>query len=120
MPQILGRGVIKADGNVLASDVDFTLDLGGTGRQAETDASGNVYFRATSNASRLQFNLLTTPGTSLKSIQAMTNNTWSVEADTGQIWTIPGGWSGEVPSVSGSNGRTRITVQGGEVQEIVG
>ena len=59
--QILGRGVVKVDGNPLANDVDFTLDLGGTKRAAETDARGKVYFKESTDPAKLDFNLLVNP-----------------------------------------------------------
>jgi hypothetical protein len=117
MAQQLGRGVIKINGTPIGNDIDFTLDFGGVKRTEKTNASTSVNYTEATAASKLDFNMPVASGVSVSYLQTLTAATVTVEADTGQTWTIPNAWNGDPQAVSGSAGTAKITLMGDAVQE---
>lgn len=118
MAQIIGQAKVKISGDILETDGSCTLETGGVSREAVEGDNRAGDFREKPNASKLEVSVLMTPGVSLASYQRVAGETITVEFDNGLAWLIAGGYCAEVPSISQSDGKGKLTFMGQPAQEL--
>lgn len=113
-----GRVTIRAAGLVLKTNAGATLDKGGivrTPRPGDNDADG---FTESIMNSTIECNVQMREGTSLATLQAISDGTFTFECDTGQVYMINHGYNGPAPALAG-DGSAKCTFHGPPAEEML-
>lgn len=116
--KLFGRARIRANGEVLRTERNATLNIGGitrTPRPSDIEAGG---YTEELTPSRLECEVQISQGLSLAALHGITDGTVTFEADTGQTWLINHAYSAEPPSTSGE-GKARLVFQGPPAEEML-
>lgn len=116
--KVVGQARINVDGDTLETDGESTLELGGIVREAQTgDYQAGGFSEKTVN-SKLTTKILVKAGTSLTSLQAIDNATVSMRTDVGQTFIIRNAYVADVISLSTSDGKADVVIQGPPAEEL--
>ncbi len=116
--KLMGRVTIRAAGQVLKTNAGATLDPGGvirTPRPGDNDADG---FTESLGNSTIECNVQMREGTSIASLQAIADGTFTFECDTGQTYIINHGYNGPAPTLN-SDGTAKCTFHGPPAEEML-
>ncbi|RYY25243.1 MAG: hypothetical protein EOP62_14375 [Sphingomonadales bacterium] len=117
--QVLGETkVTSAALGLLETDGQSTLDIGGKKREAVTGDNQASAFKASTEPSKFECNLLVKGGLSLSQIRAIDNDTLTIEFDTGQTFVVRAAYSADVPTVATSDGKAKVVFQGPPAEEL--
>ena len=112
MGKLLGKAVIKVDGEKLLTEDGATLNPGGETRTPKT-AGGNVVGHSEeTTAPELNANIIVGPNFISKKTFDIVGATVIFEADTGQIWRINEAFSMEPGVIDAGAGTAPIKLSG--------
>lgn len=116
--RVVGQVKIKVDGDILETDGQSTLDVGGPVREAVQGDYQAGSFRETTKESRWEFSILMKGRVSATAIRAIDNATLTMETDTGQVYVTRNAYCAEPPSFSSSDGKLKCVFQGPPANEL--
>jgi hypothetical protein len=115
--KIMGIVDIVVDGVTQLSGLDATLDPGGVTRTVVKGSKVHGYREEVQEA-KLEFTIAIDDTFSIDTIRNWTNVTANFEADTGQTYSIQGGWSATPPAIGQKDGAAKCTIEGPPAEEI--
>lgn len=118
MSKLLGRALIKSNGNTLATLPGAKLDPGGKTRTSVVGAHGVLGFTEAIRQSKLECEIAYSARTSLQEIIDWEDVTVEYQCDTGQSYVISHGWSTEPPTITDNEGKAPIVIEGPPAEEI--
>lgn len=116
--QVVGQARIKVDGDTLDTDGESTLELGGPVREAQRGDYQAGAFSEKTAESKLTVKILVKRGTSLTALRDIDNATIDFRTDTGQSFLIRNAYVAEVVSLSTSDGKADVVLQGPPAEEL--
>lgn len=116
--RVVGQVRVKVDGDILETDGQSTLELGGPMRTAVKGDYQAGSFSETTEPSKVEVNLLMKRGTSLAAIRAIDNATLTVETDVGQTYIVRGAYVAETISFNSNEGKAKVVFQGPPAEEM--
>jgi hypothetical protein len=116
----MGRAQIKANGRLFESHPGATLDIGGVSRESVVGANSVHGYKEAVKQSKVELEISVKAGTSLAEIGRWSDITVTFEVDTGQTWVISNGWVIDPPTVTDSDGKAKIVIEGPPAEEMIG
>jgi len=117
--RVVGQLKATIDGDLLETDGESEIEIGGAMREAvKGDFQANA-FRETTEPSKTTTKLLLKEGLSLSALRATDNATLVLKTDIGKTWIVRGAYVADVISFSTSDGKATV-VWGGPPAEEVG
>lgn len=116
--RVVGQAQIAVDGQILESDGEATLDLGGPVREAVSGDYQAGAFRETTAPSKLDVSILVKAGTRLTDLRKIENATVTFKADTGQTYIIRNAYLADAITLSSSDGKAKLAFQGPPAEEL--
>lgn len=116
--KILGLADIVVDGVTLLSQADAVLEPGGVNRVTRKGNTVHGYSEEVME-SKLEVTVSVDSGYSIDFFRNITNATIAMNADTGQIWMVRGGWCALPPTVTQKDGTSKATFNGPPAEEIL-
>lgn len=117
--RVMGRAQIKANGQMLDSHPGASLDIGGVSRESVVGANTVHGFKEAVKQSRLEVEISVKAGTSLAAIGRWDDITATFEADTGQTYVISNGFVLDPPTLTDSDGKAKIVIEGPPAEEML-
>jgi hypothetical protein len=117
--RVMGRAQIKADGKIFDSHRGATLDIGGVSRESVVGANKVHGFKEAVKQAKIELEISIKAGTSLAEIGRWDDVTVTFEADTGQTWVLSNGWVTEPPTLTDSDGKAKIVIEGPPAEEMM-
>lgn len=117
--KVVGQLRIKADGQLLESDGQATMDIGGAQRESVLGDYQAGAFRESTQPAKVETSVLVKAGTSLTALRAIDNATLTLETDTGQTFIVRGAYASDVISFSQSDGKAKVVFMGPPAEEMV-
>jgi len=117
--RVVGQCRIKVDGDILETDGQSTLEIGGAKREPVMGDYQAGSFRESTEPAKLEVSILLKAGTSLSAIRSIDNATCTIETDTGQTWIVRNAYCAEVISFASSEGKAKIVFQGPPAEELL-
>ncbi|WP_439471343.1 phage tail tube protein [Brevundimonas sp.] len=119
MSKLLGRALIKSNGNTLQTLPGAKLDPGGTVRTTVVGAHDVLGYTEAPRQSKLECEIAYTARTSLKQIMDWNDVTIEFQCDTGQTYVISHGWSTEPPTITDNEGKAPVVIEGRAAEEMM-
>lgn len=120
MSQLLGKALIKADGELLETLPGAKLDMGGVTRTPHAHDTGNVHFAEQTKEAMVECEVSVTPGLSLDKFRKMTDVTIQFLADTGQSYIVRNAFCVDPPVVTaGEGGKVPLKFAGPAAEEVL-
>ncbi len=116
--KVMGKALIKANGQTLDTMPGATLDPGGLTRETVTGDNRVLGHKSTPRPSKIEFEIAIGPRTSLAEINRWEDVVVTVEADTGQTWVVPSAWTTEPATVTTSDGKAKVVMEGLPAEEM--
>ncbi|RHW17204.1 hypothetical protein D1610_11685 [Sphingomonas gilva] len=117
--KVLGQARVKYDGELLETDGQSQMELGGPVRTAvRGDYQAGAFSEATAE-SKLTANVLIKAGLSLVGLRNIDNATVTFEADTGQTYIVRNAYVADVISFSSGEGKAAVVFQGPPAEEML-
>ena len=116
--RVVGQVKIKADGQLLETDGQSTMNIGGPSRESVTGDYQAGAFSESTNAASCECNLLMKAGLSLTGLAAIDNATLTMETDTGRTYIMRNAYVSETISFSTNEGKAKVMFMGPPAEEM--
>lgn len=116
--QVVGQARIKIDGDLLDTDGQTTLDLGGPKREAVTGDYSAGDFRESTEPAKLDVSIRVKGDTPLASYRQIVDATVTIEFDNGQAWLMSHAYCADMISINQSEGKAKLTLQSGPAEQL--
>ncbi len=116
--QVVGQVRIKADGQLLPTSGEATMNIGGPNRENVPGDNEAGSFKETTAPARCEVSLLNKASVSLSAIRAIDNATITLETDTGKTWIMRNAYCAEAPSF-GQDGKATCVFEGPPAEEML-
>ncbi|MCE8027544.1 phage tail protein [Halomonas daqingensis] len=114
MTQLTGKAKVRVDGSELLTDVDSTLNVGGSSREPVTGPGGVQGYRESPEAPTLTTTVRHTADLDLISLGRIRNATVLFETDTGDTYVLRRAFVTDTVEMSGGNVRLNWSGMGVE------
>lgn len=116
--QVTGQARIKIDGDLLDSDGQATLDIGGAKREPVTGDYSAGDFKESTEPSKLDVSILNKSDTPLSSYRDITSATVTIEFDNGQSWLMRGAYCADAITLNQSEGKAKLVFMAGAAEQL--
>lgn len=114
MTQLTGKAKVKVDGSEMLTDVDSTLNVGGSSREAVVGPNGVQGYRETPEAPTLTSTVRHTKDTDILALGRITGATIIFETDTGDAYVLRRAFVTDTVEMSSGNIRLNWGAMGVE------
>lgn len=114
MTQLTGKATVKVDGAELLTDVESSLNVGGSSREAVLGPRGPQGYRETPEAPTLTTTVRHTGDTDLLSLGRITGATIIFETDTGDAYVMRRAFVTDTVEMGSGNIRLNFSAMGVE------
>lgn len=116
--QVLGQVKVKIDGDLLETDGQSTIELGGPSREAvEGDYQAGA-FKTKTMPSKVEATLLLKAGLDIVALRDIDNATLTIEADIGGTYIVRNAYVAEVISFTTSDGKAKLVFMGPPAERV--
>ncbi len=107
MSEITGRADVRVDGELIATEVGATLNVGGANRNSERHG-GHTYYVEEEVAPTVELTVLHTADTDMVALAAITNATVQFTCNTGQQYVLRNSFVTETPALDAATGKVPL------------
>ncbi len=119
MAQVLGLMDVTIDGVTVPCGAKSTIDVGGMSRKV-VKSNNKVFYQEELQESKIELDSLIDSDWSADYWRGIKNSTIVCTCDTGQVWTVAGGFVTLPPVADQSGGTAKIIINGPPATEILG
>lgn len=117
--QVTGRAKVKINGQLQPTSGDTTLMLGGPMREAvdgDYEAGG---YKEMVKGSKVEFSVLSKANFDPVAFGGYTDETVSIEFDTGQSYVIRHAWAEGRPDMAAADGKSKCVLMGPPAEKVL-
>ena len=116
--KVVGKCKVTIDGQLLDTDGETEMELGGTTREPVIGDNNAGSFRAIESASKTTTKLLLKSALSLTALREIDNATLVNKTDVGTTYIVRGAYVQDVISFSSSDGKATVVWGGPAAEEV--
>jgi len=116
--RVVGQCKVTIDGQLLDTDGETEMDIGGAMREVVKGDNQAGAFRESTEASKTTTKLLFKGGLSLTALRAIDNATLTNKLDIGRTFVVRNAYVAEVISFSTSDGKATVVWGGPPAEEV--